>query len=425
MKYHSYIEALLNEYNFLKKSDPNGKFEGFSLRNSKTISVANTVEVLLTLYNLFGREFYRNERLKTFNFKKIINFLEQKKDDITQNPDEEQSVKEIAYCGIGLYLLNERNPSQEIANHLLNNINVENAWGTTLKNTNSELFSTFLVNCLFHYLDMDKIESSFVIQLMNDSDEQGASFYSKKTPIANNVHSVEALVYILYIYKYFYNKSCDIDKVNIINKYYTDKLHDIVEPKNDSFQVHPTNNYTIFAFGLAAFLLTDSESAFYLKNSYYILCDKIKDNITNIEKNIPYLLEISRMIFCIRQYFDPFATPINYSCTAENSSNNLNNKIDTIYDKINNLDNIIKDKIDEGATNSMILFLLIILFFIISYYVTKGIIDLTFPETSESKDIFTVIAGFLVPTLLTITGIMKKIANFIINIYKWTQRKDK
>ncbi len=277
---------------------------GFKLKieknNIKSITV--TTQVLLIFQQLFGSNFIFNKTLTDkFCFSDIKRYLLRVKDNFLSNSPTSYSnivVNRCAYCGIGLLLLKEEDAANELADFLCQNrLNNEDAWGLRLTDQHPDILSTHSVTMLLNRLHKTFSRPSFINEFLENCTADGIPF----NMTYKNYRYIEALTLALYMDKFYYRKTLEETKVKYVNDYYSSRIDAIYEAKEAYFNEHPCNQWRIFGFGLASYVVSDLNNPF-----YKFVLEQLTEFFDNPHKNIPYVLEICRMYNAINKNNDPF-----------------------------------------------------------------------------------------------------------------------
>lgn len=274
------------------------------------ISLSNTVESLLILEQLYGKNFMFHTECKQFDFGYIKTFLIKKKNEFLHaKPENQKNIKvsDIAYCGIGFLLLHSENETVEIQTFLdqykLLFDTDKFAWPTYLLSKNADVFSTYLVIKFYNRLHISLPDSKWFDKLIESNSDKGI-IISLNEP---NVKYIESLIIVAYTLKFYYHKPISDNVLKSINKYCSDRLKIICDSKADAFPQHPILYYHLFSFGLASDVLRDyNMSIFNTKNIW----DSLNTEFYKSTKNIPYMLELIRVYNSEVLSYDPCVTNV-------------------------------------------------------------------------------------------------------------------
>lgn len=352
--------------------DSREECKGFKLHieHNPIISIANTVEALLIMEQLYGKSFVSNRDLFEFDFNAIKKYLLTEKGKYLKLRDEElcnEKTSKIAYCGIGLLLLNEVESAKEVYIFLENKCSVQkNMWGTYALNSQPDIYATYMVAKLMNRLHIRNrgFNIMFVNMLKNSSDLGIAYNATEKEAY------VEALTIGVYMSKFYYN--CDISEENIqiINSYFANKTEAICRCIENDFSIHPEARYHVFAFGLAAFVTEIVKCPFYIENGHYILERLHKDFADLPRKSIPFCLELCRMYNAIKKRYDPFKREVMFD------------EIESLKKQISDVCNSVKSYTNdvEGAFGLAVCIVVVFLYFIsvfgLMFWMIKSAISL-------------------------------------------------
>ncbi len=392
---------------------------GFKLKIEKNNikSVTITAQVLLIFEQLFGKNFMFNNRIRgEFDFGKIIKYLKRVKDDfINFNKDNYSkfNVCRCAYCGIALSLLKEENDAIEIADFLcMNKISNEYAWGINLFGNIPDILSTYVVTMLLNRLHKDFSRPSFLDDLLNEYNNNGIPYNSER----KEYKYLEALTLVLYMDKFYYFKAIEEEKIKLINGYYYNGIDSICNAKESYFKEHPTNQWRIYGFGLAANTIHDLNNPFY----EYILEDLTR-YFDKTETNIPYVLEICRMYNAIKRNTDPFHKDRilheinNLNMDTHIEISNLKEKLDLLETKISNLNKYNREITIKIPIATAFICMYFIIFGFTIYLFLKTF-SLKILKIKDFNDLYIVIDLGLSVIIPTIVFVFKKTRMIIINL---------
>lgn len=379
------------------------KQAGFKLNieNNPIISIANTAEALLTMEQLFGKNFLFHKELANFNFDYIKNFLINEKNKFINLDQEEfcnQKTSNIAFCGIGLLLLNEENAAKDIIAFLTDRCSSQgNMWGTYASNSVPDIYATYVVTMLMNRLHMNCQCPRQISEILNESTKLGIPFNEN-----SDGSYIEALTIAAYMCQYYYGD--DVSGINIeyINAYFLEKAEDIYKCVENHFPIHPETQYHIFTFGLAGFITENIKLPFFIDNNHYILEMLKKDFVYATRKSIPFCLELCRLYNAVKRRYDPFQKEM------------LLDEVKVLHEKIIDVSKDIKDIKDcivnvEGAFNIAICFLVVFVYFVLLcsllYYLIEGAINLVDFENNYAflgkiVHFLDIIVSVIIPILL-------------------------
>lgn len=391
---------------------------GFKLYklNNPIISIANTVEALLTMEQLFGKNFPSYKELANFNFNYIKNFLLKEKNNFVNLDQEEfynQKTSNIAYCGIGLLLLNEKDVAKEIFDFLQDKCSSQDKmWGVYVSNSEPDIYATYIVTMLMNRLHMNCQCPYQISEMLKESTNLGIPYN-----MSSRESYIEALTIAVYMCKYYYNY--DVNSVNIeyINSYFSEKAKDICDCVENHFSIHPETKYHIFTFGLAAFITENIKLPFFIDNNHYILEMLKEDFAYTSRKNIPFCLELCRLYNATKRRYDPFQREI------------LLDEVEDLQKEMVKVSKDIKDIKDcvmsvEGAFQISICSLVIFVYFVslcsLLYCLIEGAIELVYFENDNTflANVFRfleMIVSVIVPILLCL---WKRTRSFLVKLIK-------
>lgn len=392
---------------------------GFKLKIERNDirSITITTQTLLIFEQLFGKNFMFNNKIRgEFDFGKVKKYLNIQKDNfLNYNKDNysKLNVTRCAYCGIGLLLLKEEESANKIADFLYNyRINNEYAWGLNLTAENPDIISTYVVTMLLNRLHRSFSCPSFLEDLLKQCDNSGIP-YNSTMPVYKYI---EALAILLYMYKFYYFKSIDEEKIKLVNGYYYNGINSIQEAKETYFKEHPLNGWRVYGFGLAANIVSDLNNPFY----EYVL-----ENLTRYfdkpETNIPYVLEICRMYNAINKNNDPFRRDrILHEINI--LKNNMHSEMNKLKNNVNSLERMVKDLKDynrEITIKIPIATAFVCMYFIIFglalyFFIKTFILDILHVE--NFSDLYIAIDLGISVIVPTIVFVFKKTRILLINI---------
>ena len=415
MTHDQFINQTIEMIKQCECEDYKGEALGFKLKNEKNNipSITLTAQVLLILEQLFGNNFMFNKKIRgVFDFKKILNFLYNSKDNFLDLKEEDYSqinVNKCAYCGIALLLLKEDDAANEIANLLCKNkINNEDAWGFTLSGNIPDILSTYIVTMLLNRLHRSFSRPTFINDLLKQYDNSGIP-YNNELP---NLKYIEALTIVLYMDKFYYFKSIEDDKLKLVNGYYYSGIDSIWDAKETYFKEHPKNSWRIYGFGLASHIVPDLNNPFY----EYVL-ERLTKYFDKPETNISYVLEICRMYNAINRNNDPFRQ--DHILHEINILSNNINRLEKRISYLNDYNREITIKIPIATAFVSIYFLIfgISVYFFLKAFLLKVI------KIQNFSDLYIVIDIAISVIIPTIVFVFKKTRMFLINIVDVFYRK--
>lgn len=404
------------------------KKAGFKLliEHNAIISTTNTAEALLIMEQLYGKNFLNNSELNQFNFEHIKNYLLEEKTRILNLKKEDLNdlkTNVVAYCGIGLILLQEVDAAKEIYDFISQNcLGNEDMWGTYILNSNADIYSTYIVTMLMNRLHLRCQCPSQFKEILSNSSNLGIP-YSKKS---DNKY-VEALTIAIYMCKYYYG--CDINSrdVDIINSYYSNRSNDIYKCIESHFSVHPETQYHVFSFGLAAFVIYDIKSPFFMESNHYIL-EMLDENFINMpRKNIPFCLELCRLYNAIKRRYDPFKGEL-----VIDEVNTLQSKLTELTKNVQEIKEQVMDANDSFKIKMSICILVTFIYFGVTfsiiYCLVRGMIgSLNISESNVLLNIGFQLIGMMVSVVIPGLGylwrgtrkLLVKIINYILKLIKF------
>lgn len=381
---------------------------GFKLKMQKNDirSLTITAQVLLIFQQLFGNNFMFNNKISnTFEFDKIIKYLNNIKGNFLKIKKEDYSqiiVCRCAYCGIALLLLKQEKAANSIADLLCDNrINNEYAWGLRLTDDTPDVLSTYIVTMLLNRLHRNFSRPNFLENLLEQCDENGIPY---RLDYPQHKY-IEALTIVLYMDKFYYNKSIEEDKIQLVNIYYYNGIDSICEAKEIYFKEHPKNYWRIYAFGLASNITAVLNNPFY----EYVL-EKLTKYFDKPETNIPYVLEICRMYNAINRNNDPFRQDHILS-----EINLLKNKICSLEEKIYHLNEYNREITIKIPIATAFVALYFVVFGFLVYMFLKRFVIKVF-KVKDFNDICIVIDLGISVIILTIVFLIKKVRKILINL---------
>lgn len=401
---------------------------GFKMKNEINDNKSNTitVQVLLICEKLYGRSFMYNTALKDINFKEIENYLLESKEmymNIDNNCASSFVVCRAAYCGIGLALLGRNEEAKELANKLCEHkLNNEYVWGMTFASIYPDVLPTYLVTMLLnrlHYFQELRTVPEFIRRMYNSSNRNGASF----SELDSNKY-MEALTLICYMYKFYYHKDVNVEKKLLINEFYDNKKEAICNAQENYFSQHPTNQWRLFCFGLAANVVGDIDTPFYT----YIL-EKITDDFDRIDKAIPYILEISRLYHAVLNNLDPFKSNRilgeikNLDVQINDGLKNVDVKMNKVLDEIKRF-----EKYNRALTVKMPIVIVVVgVLAIIAYLITSNLIEYFLKDIILAQNVSEAvykIVNFVISILSPCIAVsIKKVRIKVVTMVTWLYKK--
>lgn len=381
------------------------KKAGFCLKHAKNhrISIANTTETLLILETLFNRNL-KNHKLDCFNFTYIEKFLIDRKSALLNNDN--SRIIDLAYCGIGLQILNKIEESKEIAKLLYENTSNTSStgWGRTLDYDECDLFSTYLVIKLLKRLNMEVVYPEWIDNL--SIEESGISFLPDDSSFVENPKKIESLVLLCYIKEHYFGIEIKTDLKRIINNYFLEKSKSIINAEEQAFATDPASGYTIFSFGLASCLLKNEKDPFYMVGGES-LCSKLSsDFMFRTEKNIPYALEIMQLVITLKECYDPF---VEKSYSIEDLKSDINSEIYSI-----------KEELSLLPTKTTLSYLIILGTSIVIFIFLIGIF---FKMKIENGALISILCAVFIPLIFDICGIIRFLVRLSMKMYSFSIRK--
>ncbi len=389
-----------------------GKQSGFNLPHitGDKISIANTVEALLILeihYPNFKNKNY--DELQFINFDYIYNNIYVSLNNILKYSNEEQRVLDIAYCGIGLLMFGSDEVIDNLAEYLKKNQCDLGGWGHYIKNSPPDLLETYLVSkFLYRYDNNFRLNiPKWMYELPKNAD--GTCFSPKSENNTNNRISIEALTLFSYTFEKYYKQTVDTEYKYSINKYFKENIKHIINAEENFFIKHPISDYSVFSFGLAAYLVKDINEPFF---NDLDICARMTEDFMNIIKNIPYALELSRLVFIIKDYYDPFKQ----KSIVSNHLSLSNKKIEQLELSINEQLKNTNSLIEKMSFEITVYILLILLIIALSYFFINTAIVNLLPEL-KYKNLVINIGATIVPLIMGICDILSKIVKLIFRVY--------
>lgn len=414
MIYSEFKEQIISEFkNRYINIDEN---VGFTIKgiNGSKISVANTVEVLLTLEIMFNYSgWIKDSELSCFDFNGIDRYLKNRMINILDLEAESQRITELSYCGIGLLILGEWEEANNIADYLIKNKSEFGGWGRYIADTNPDLYETYLVTKLLHRLNR-KIECPKWIKKLG-KESSGTKFLYDNTNL-NNSNSIEALTILVYMLEYYYDISVDSKYKEYINSYFKRHIEDIKNANEGAFARHPVSDYTIFSFGIASQILTYNKNPFFIEESINVsICKFITDDfMRKPRKSIPFALEYVRLVDTICDRYDPFDEDesVKYEMDIQ-----LKNLEETTIE--------LKNEILLLPFKMSLTIILILLSSIITYFLMKAAILVKIVPEFENYNIVLIVGATIIPFVFSITGIIKKLVNLSSKLYIYFVKRER
>lgn len=387
-----------------------GQQAGFRLKliDGNKISIANTVEVLLMLEIIYPNyTFKKYSSLSFINFDNILIFLTCRVNKILEYSKKDQRVLDLAYCAIGILILDKNNKLiKKLLDYFTQNENSNGGWGYFISSDEPDLLGTYLVEQFF-YKSGTINSHNFPAWLTNlEKNNNGTSFNRLTELNTSNSFSIEALTLFVYISEIYFNTPVDPLYKQYINNFFTNNISWIINAEENKFVIHPISSYTIFAFGLAAELTVDLSNPFY--NDIEIFTKFNTNFMVNTIKNIPFALEYSKLIKTVKNCYDPFNKNKSYCLYNQYE---LDIQLKNICDKIENC----QLKIDNIPRNSSIYILIVLFTIAIFYFLIYTFFKYTFPEV-EYKEILVYIGAVFIPLLMELLGFFRKFVSFILKI---------
>lgn len=384
---------------------------GFKLaiENNNIISITNTVEMLLIMELLYGKNFSSNGKVERINFDRIKKFFIETKNSFLEMEEHDirkEKTIHVAYCGIGLILLKDINSAMEIYNLLAKKrATDDNMWGKDLGDLEWDLYATYVVTMLMNRLHLTCVCPMSIKEMLNTDTKDGIAFYQN----SKNKY-VEALTLAVYMGLFYYNDNDYIysQAIENVNSYYLELSAEICNCIADRFVMH--NTHHIFAFGLAAHVVRNLKHPFYMKNNHNILEYLNHDFINIPKKNIPFCLELCRLYTAIKLEYDPFKQDIllDEVNMLKATVKEIDQSISDVKKELEDRDNNMKAKIAITTAAYIIFFVLVIG---IIYIIMKGIIDTVSLEDNLSK------------ALVKFIEICSTVAVFVFTVLqKWSRK---
>ncbi len=363
-------------------------FSSIIIGNSR-LSVANTVEALLILNKMY-KSVNEIEKKENIHLNDVEKFLIRSYSDM-----EKQTVKKIsdlAYCGIGLYILGKKEKAKEILN-ILKNCKKAGGWGTFSNESSADLYSTFLVFKLHYLFGENIIVPEWIASSINSNASEGIAFLEAPKP--QDSKSIEALTIAVYITKRYANQPIDEKLIKNIDNFYKEKIDHIIKGDINVFTLHPKTQYNIFGFGLAAYICANKELSFV--ETLREKLPNITNETLNNNKDIPFTLELVRSIKEIKYIYDPFCF----------ESSNQISKAD--------IDNKIEETIQWTSINTIFIFVL----GLVIYLIISSVLLNAFKISFTGDNIVYIIISLIIELLFDIFGLIKQISKGILRLLKF------
>ena len=403
-------------------TNPSKHLAGFKL-NIETrdiISLSNTVESLLILEQLYGKNFMFYTECKHFDFAGIKSFLIAKKNELLHaKPDNQKNIKvsDIAYCGIGFLLLHCEDETNEIRSFLEQyKITFDTnkfAWSTYLLDKNADVFATYLVIKFYNRLHCQLPDSSWFDGLIKSNSDNGI-IISIQQP---DMKYIESLVIVAYTLKFYYHKPISDKVLKSINKYCSDRIKIICDGKADAFPQHPILYYHLFSFGLAADVLRDYNMSIFNKKNIW---DGLNTEFHKSTKNIPYMLELIRVYNSEVASYDPCNKDV------QKSLENLESKID-VLSKTDYFDSFIHKIALTVIVYAVLCFLIGFVLYSLGNLIISFVANSVKTGTSlleTINELVTFVGEVLILGTKKTRKIFVKIASFIVNYITQTERSE-